>query len=95
MIEFAYNSYHSSIGIAPFEAMYGRRCRSSVGWFEVRKSSILRQEIINEALEKVKVIWDRLATTYSRQKCYANNRKRTLEFDVSDQVYLKLSPTKG
>ena len=52
-IEFAYNnSYNSSIGIAPFEAMYGRRCRSPGGLFEVRKLSILNQEIIHEALEK-------------------------------------------
>ena len=54
-IEFSYNnSYHSSIGMAPFEALYGRRCRSSVGWFEVGESSILCPDIIHEALEKVK-----------------------------------------
>ena len=67
LIEFSYNnSYHSSIGMAPFEALYGRRCRSPVGWFEVRDSSIFGREIILEALEKVRVIRERLATTYSR-----------------------------
>ena len=75
--------------------MYDRRCRSPLGWFEVGESSILGQDIINEALEKVKVIRDRLATAYSWQKSYADNRKRPLEFDVGDKVYLKISPMKG
>ena len=67
LIEFSYNnSYHSSIRMAPFEAMYGRRCRSPVGWFEVGESSILGQEIIHEALEKVRVIRDRLAIAYNQ-----------------------------
>ena len=83
LIEFSYNnSYHSSIGMAPFEALYGRRCRSPVGWFEVGESSILGPEIIHEALEKVRMISDRLTTTYSWQMSYADNRKRPLEFDV-------------
>ena len=67
MIEFLYNnSYHSSIRMAPFEALYGRMCRSRVGWFEVGESSILGPNIIDETLEKVRVLRDKLATTYSR-----------------------------
>ena len=91
MIEFLYNNnYHSSIGMAPFEATYGRSCRSPVGWLEVGESSSLGPEIIHEALEKVRVVRDRLTTAYSPQKSYADNRKRTLEFDVGDQFYLKV-----
>ena len=57
LIEFSYNnSYHSSIGMAPFEALYGRSCRSPVVWFQVGDSSILDLQIIHEALEKVRVI---------------------------------------
>ena len=57
LVEFSYNNrYHSSIGIAPFEVLYGRRCISPVGWFEVVWSSNLGPEIIHEALEKVRVI---------------------------------------
>ena len=52
-------------------------------------------EIIHEALEKLWVIRYRFATTYSQLKSYANNRKRPLEFDVGDKVYLKISPMKG
>ena len=67
LIEFSYNnSYHSIIGMAPFEGLYGRRCRSPVGWFEVEESSILGLEIIHEVLKKVWVIRDTLATAYSR-----------------------------
>ncbi|XP_069155631.1 uncharacterized protein [Solanum lycopersicum] len=80
--------------MALFEALYGRRCSSLVGWFEVGESSILDPEIIYEALEKVRVIRGRLATAYNRQKSYADNRKWPLEFDVGDQVYLKISPIK-
>ena len=59
LIEFSYNNtYHSYIGIAPFEAQYCRRCRSPFRWFEVGDSSIFYLEIIHQALEKVRVIRD-------------------------------------
>ena len=77
--------------MAPFEAIYGRRYRSQVGWFEVVESSLLGLKIIYEALEKVQMIRDRLKTAYSREKSYANNRRRELEFKVGDKVYLKIS----
>ena len=67
LVEFSYNNnYHSSIGMEPFEALYGKRCRSPFGWFEVGESSIWGPEIINEAFNKVRVIRDRLATSYSQ-----------------------------
>ena len=79
----------------PFEALYGRRCKSTIGWFEVGKSSLLCPSILYESLEKVWVIMDRLKIDYGRQKSYANNRKRDIEFEVGDMVYLKISPMKG
>ena len=89
LIEFSYNnSCNSSIGMAPFEAQYGRRCRYPMGCFKVEVSSILGPNIIHEDVEKVRIFRDRLATTYSRQKSYADYRKRDLEFEVGDQVYL-------
>ncbi|XP_069150278.1 uncharacterized protein [Solanum lycopersicum] len=81
--------------MAPFDALYGRRYRSPVVWFEVRDSSILGSEIIHEAVEKVRMIRDRLDTTYNRQNSYADNTKRALEIEVGDQVYLKISSMKG
>ena len=95
LIEFSYNNiYHYSIGIPRFKALLGRRCRSTVGWFEVGESSILVPEIIHETMEKVRMIKDRLATAYCCQKSSANNKKRALEFEVGDQVYLNISTMK-
>ena len=59
--------------MAPFEALYGRRCKSPVGWFEVGESSLFGPKIIYDALDKVQVIKDRLKITYSQKKSYANN----------------------
>ncbi|WMV57916.1 hypothetical protein MTR67_051301 [Solanum verrucosum] len=96
LIEFAYNnSYHSSIGMAPFETLYGRRCRSPIGWFEVGEVSLIGTELVHEAMEKDRLIRERLRTAQSRQNSYDDVRRRDLEFDVHDWVYLKISPMKG
>ena len=87
LIEISYNnSYHSSISIAPIEALYGRRCRFPIGWFEAGESSLLGPIMIYEALEKVRLINDRLKMAYSRQKFYAALTKRDLECEVGDRV---------
>ncbi|KAH0689255.1 hypothetical protein KY289_016613 [Solanum tuberosum] len=96
LIEFAYNnSYHFIIQMAPFEALYGRRCRSPVGWFEVGEEALIGPDSVLDAMEKVQLIRDRLKTAQSRQKSYAEVRKRELEFQVDDWVFLKVSPMKG
>ena len=96
LIEFSYNNnYHSTIGIAPFEEIYGRRCRSPNRWFDVGESFILGPKIIHEALEKVIVITDRFTTAHSRPKSYVDNRKQTLKFDVCDEGYMNILPRKG
>jgi len=57
LIEFSYNnSYHSSIGMAPFKALYGRKCKSLIGWFEVGKVALIGPELVHEAMEKVRLI---------------------------------------
>jgi hypothetical protein len=96
LMEFAYNnSYQSSIQMAPFEALYGRRCRSPIGWFEAGESKLEGPNMIQDAIEKVKVIQDRLVTAQSRQKSYADKRRRPLEFSVGEHVFLCVSPMKG
>ncbi|WMV40992.1 hypothetical protein MTR67_034377 [Solanum verrucosum] len=71
LIEFAYNSsYHSNIQMAPYEALYGCRCRSPVGWFEVGEAALIGPDSVLDAMEKVQLIRDRLKTTQSRQKSY-------------------------
>ncbi|KAL6191651.1 hypothetical protein ACLB2K_038041 [Fragaria x ananassa] len=96
LIEFAYNySFHSSIGMAPFEALYGRQCRTPLCWNEVGENEFCGPEIIQDTNEKIKVIKDRLKAAQNRQKSYADNRRKDLEFQVGDWVFLKLSPWKG
>ncbi|WMV14120.1 hypothetical protein MTR67_007505 [Solanum verrucosum] len=96
LIEFAYNnSYHSSIQMASYEALYGRRCRSPIGWFEVGEAGLIGPDLVHQTMEKVKVIQESLKTVQSRQKSYNDIRRRELEFEVDDWVYLKVSPMKG
>ncbi|GJT01844.1 putative reverse transcriptase domain-containing protein [Tanacetum coccineum] len=90
LIEFSYNnSYHTSIKCAPFEALYGRKCRSPVIWTEVGESQLIGPEIVQETTEKIFQIKERLKTARSRQKSYADKRRKPLEFEVGDRVLLK------
>ena len=96
LMEFAYNnSYQASIGMAPYESLYGRKCRTPVCWYEVGERKLIGQEIVQVTCDKIKVIRDRLKITQNRQKSYANNRRRDLEFEVGDMVFLRISPWKG
>ncbi|XP_049366670.1 uncharacterized protein LOC125831555 [Solanum verrucosum] len=81
--------------MAPYEALYGRKCRSPIGWFELGKADLLGPNLVQQAIEKVKLIRDRLHTTQYRQKSYVDVRRQNLEFDVEDWVFLKVSPMKG
>ncbi|GJS04634.1 putative reverse transcriptase domain-containing protein [Tanacetum coccineum] len=96
LIEFSYNnSYHTSIKAAPFEALYGRKCRSPVCWAEVGDAQLTGPEIVRETTEKIIQIKHRLQASRDRQKCYADKRRKPLEFQVGDRVMLKVSPWKG
>ena len=81
--------------MAPYEALYTRRYRSPIGWFKVGKAVLIGQDLVQLAMEKVKVIQERLKTTQCGQKSYAEVRRRPLDFEVDDWVYLKVSPMKG
>ncbi|GJY02840.1 putative reverse transcriptase domain-containing protein [Tanacetum coccineum] len=96
LAEFSYNnSYHSSIRCAPFEALYGRKCRSPVLWAEIGESGLIGPELVQETIDKVVLIMEKLKAARDRQKSYADNRRKPLEFEVGDQVLLKVSPWKG
>ncbi|KAJ9536718.1 hypothetical protein OSB04_un000103 [Centaurea solstitialis] len=96
LIEFSYNnSYHASIQCAPYEALYGRRCRSSLNWLEVGESRLIRPDIVQETTDKIKLVQEKLKAARDRQKSYADNRRKPLEFQVGDRVLLKVSPWKG
>ncbi|WMV25722.1 hypothetical protein MTR67_019107, partial [Solanum verrucosum] len=89
------NSYHSSVDVAQLETLYDRRCRSPIGCFEVGEVALIGPKLVQEAMEKVRLISKNLKMDQSRQKSYANVRKRDLEFDVNDWVYLNISHMKG
>ncbi|GJY70349.1 putative reverse transcriptase domain-containing protein [Tanacetum coccineum] len=95
-IEFSYNnSYHSSVRCAPFEALYGRKCRSPIMWAEVGEGQLMGPELVQETTKKILQIKDRLKVVRDRQKSYADKRRKPLEFSVGDYVLLKVSPWKG
>ena len=96
LVKFAYNhSYQASIQIAPYEALYGRPCRSPFCRTEVGESSITGPNLIRDTSEKVSLIRQRLLTAQSQQKSYADVRRRPLEFEVGDHVFLKVMPKRG
>ncbi|GJR53455.1 putative reverse transcriptase domain-containing protein [Tanacetum coccineum] len=96
LAEFSYNnSYHSSIRCAPFEALNGRRCRLPVLWADIGESRLIGPEKVQESTDKVVLIKKRLKVARDRQKSYADNRCKPLEFEVSDQEFLNVSPWKG
>ena len=96
LVEFAYNnSYQVSIHMALYEALYGRPYKSSICWTEVGESSIIGSDLIRDTSEKVSLIRQRLLTAQSRQKSYADVRRRPLEFEVGDHVFLKVMPKRG
>ncbi|GJW62825.1 putative reverse transcriptase domain-containing protein [Tanacetum coccineum] len=92
---YSVSCYHKSIKCTPFEALYGRKCRSLVIWSKVGKSQLLGPKIVQETTEKIVQIKERLKTARSRQKSYADKRRKPLEFKVEDRVLLKVSPWKG
>ncbi|GJZ41629.1 putative reverse transcriptase domain-containing protein [Tanacetum coccineum] len=69
LVEFSYNnSYHSSVRCAPFEALYGRKCRSPIMWAEVGEGQLIGPELVQETTEKISQIKDRLKAARDRQK---------------------------
>nr|GEW16870.1 putative reverse transcriptase domain-containing protein [Tanacetum cinerariifolium] len=96
LVEFSYkNSYHSSVRCASFEALYGRKYRSSIMWVEVGKGQLIRHELVQETTKKISQIKDKHKAARDRQKSYADKRRKPLGFSVGDYVLLKVSPWKG
>ncbi|GJX23336.1 hypothetical protein Tco_0227781, partial [Tanacetum coccineum] len=83
------------IWCAPFEALYGRKCRSPVLWAEIGESSLIGPELVQETTDKVVLIKEKLKAARDRQKSCADNRRKPLEFEVGERVMLKVSPWKG
>ena len=96
LMEFTYNnSYQANIGMAPFEALYGRKCRTPLCWDEVGERRLVGPELVQITSKKAKIVRDNLKKARDRQKSYADNRRRDLQFEIGDRVFLKISSWKG
>ncbi|KAA3470061.1 DNA/RNA polymerases superfamily protein [Gossypium australe] len=93
LIIFAYNnSFHSSIKMAPYEDLYGRKCKIPLYWTKLSDNKIHGVDLIKETEQKVKVIHDSLKAASDRQKSYADLKWKDIEFEIGDKVFLKVSP---
>ncbi|XP_072076662.1 uncharacterized protein [Arachis hypogaea] len=81
--------------MAPYEALYGRKCQSPLCWYKSGEASVLGPELIAETTENIRKIRARILTTQSRQKSYANKRRKPLEFEVGEHIFLRVTPTTG
>ena len=96
LAEFSYNnSYQESIKMAPFEALYGGRCRTPLNWSEAGERNFFGPDIVQEAEEQVQLIQKNLKAAQTRQKSYADKKRQAISFQVGDHVYLRVSPMKG
>ncbi|WVZ89856.1 hypothetical protein U9M48_036209 [Paspalum notatum var. saurae] len=96
LAEFAYNnSYQKSLEMAPFEALYGKRCRTPLNWSEPEERVTFGLDLVTQAEAQVKLIHSNLKRAQSRQKSYSDKRRRPLVFEEGNHVYLRVSPMKG
>jgi hypothetical protein len=94
--EFSYNnSYQVSLKMSPFQALYGRSCRTPLQWDQPREKQVFGPDILLKAKEHIKMVRENLKIALSRQRSYAYTRRRELSFEVGDFVYLKVSPIRG
>ena len=94
--EFSYNnSYQSSLKMSPFEALYGRKCRTPLNWSQTGDSRIFGTDLMLEAEKQVKEIQDRLRAAKSRQKSYYDPKHREVNFEPGEYAYLRVTPMKG
>jgi hypothetical protein len=89
------NSYQGSIKMAPYEALYERQCRTPLFWSQTRESQVFGPKVLKDAERQVQMVHESLKVAQSRQKSYADKRRRDLSFAIRDFVYLKVSPMRG
>ena len=95
LAEFVYNnSFQSSIGMAPYEALYGRKCRTPLCWTELSERKVIGPDMIQETEEKVKMIREILKVSTDKQKSYADMKRKDIRYEIGEKVFLKISPWK-
>src|SRR3954466_11254543 len=94
--EFAYNnSYQASLGKAPFEVLYGRKCRTPLNWSETGERQLFGPDMIQDAKEQVRIIREKLKTAQSRQKSQYDRKHKPMANEVGEMAYLRVTPLKG
>ena len=95
LVEFVYNnSFQSSIGMTPYEALYGRKCRTPLCWTELSERKVIGPDLIRETEEKVNMIREKLKVATDRQKSYTDMKRKDIRYEVYEKVFLKVSPWK-
>ena len=90
LVEVVYNnSFQSSIGMAPYEALYGRKCRTPLCWTKLSEKKVIDPDLIQETEEKVKMIRVRLKVATNRQKSYADMKKKDIRYEVGEKVFFE------
>ena len=88
LVEFVYNnSFQSSIGMAPYEALYGRKCRTLLCWIELSERKVIGLDLIQETEEKVKMIRERLKAATDRQKSYAEMKRKDIRYEIGEKYF--------
>ena len=96
LIEFTYNNnFLSSIRMTLFEVLYGRRCKTPLCWYESGESVVVGPKIVQQTTDKIKNIQEKMKASQSRQKSYHDKRRKTLEFEKGDHVFLRVTPIMG
>ena len=95
LVEFVYNtSFQSSIGMTPYEALYGRKCRTPLCWLKLSEKKVIGSDLIQETEEKVKMIKERLKVATDRQKSYVDMKRKDIRYEIGKKVFLKVLPWK-
>ena len=95
LVEFMYNnSFQSSNGMAPYETLYGRKCKTPLCWTELSERKVIGPDLIQETEEKVKMIRERLTVATERQKSYADMKRKDIRYEIGEKVFLKVWPWK-
>lgn len=95
LVEFSYNnSYQTSIKMAPYEELYGRNCKTLLYWSKLSEKKIFGADLVHETKEKLRVIQDCLKVASDSQKSYTDLKKKDIEFQVGDKMFLKVLPWK-
>ena len=95
LVEFVYNnSFQSSIGMTPYEAFYGRKCRTPWYWTELSEKKLIGPDLILETEENVKMVRERLKIATDRQKSYADMKRKDIRYEIGEKAFVKVSPWK-